>query len=113
MNTLREDLEKVSDEDRCGWSVGALCDRVIELAEHRERVDAELARAVGQWDQQQGWAASGLHPAQWLTAKTPMRRSQARKVVACARLVRDNEHTGSRWQWEISPIPRSKRLSLR
>jgi hypothetical protein len=90
---MRADLAVVATEQRAGWSAAAQCDRVRELAELRDRVDAELVRAVAQWDGERGWELDGRTPANWLAHHTPLTRTDVNGLVRAARLVREHEAT--------------------
>jgi len=87
-------LAELASEARAGWPAEAQSERVRGLADLRERVEAELVRAVAQWDAERAWEADGaLHPASWLANRTPMTRAAASQLVRCARLVREHDAT--------------------
>jgi hypothetical protein len=94
LQRIRADLAAVAEESRAGWPAAAQTERVRELAEIRERIDAEIIRTVGQWDAEGCWADDGaLSAASWLAEHTPMNRATANRIVRSARLVREHEAT--------------------
>ena len=79
-----------------GWSASAQSANVIELAELAERVDAELLRAITQWDAAAAWAEDGApSAASWLAAHTSMNRGAATRLVRSARLLREHDATAA------------------
>jgi hypothetical protein len=87
-------LAELATEARAGWPAEAQSERVRGLAELRDRVEAELVRAVGQWDAERAWEADGaLNPGSWLAGRTPMARAAANQLVRSARLVREHDAT--------------------
>ena len=94
MREIREGLSTLREIDRSGWSNGALSAEVLELAGLVERAQAELVRRVGHWHARAAWADDGaLSPVSWLTARAPIVRPAAVRLVRTARLVHDHEHT--------------------
>ena len=92
---LRKGLEALAGEDRSGWAAAALSELVVELAEVVERAEAELVRAVGEWDAVQAWALDGAVAApSWLAARVPLTRQDAVGLCRTARLARRQERTG-------------------
>ena len=92
---LRAQLERLAGEDRSGWTASALSDLVVGLAEMVERAEAELVRAVGEWDAAGVWELEGAaSPASWLAARIPRTRPEAVGLVRTARLARRQERTG-------------------
>src|SRR4030095_12913142 len=58
------DLDGIAGEDRSGWSAAARSERLLELLELRERVEAEGLRCLGEWEADLAWAGGRLpHPA--------------------------------------------------
>ena len=91
---MRVDLAVLAEESRAGWPAAAQSERVRELAEIRERIDAEIIRTVGQWDAEGCWADDGaLSAASWLAEHTPMNCAAANRIVRSARLVREHQAT--------------------
>ena len=83
-------------EDRSGWSAAAQTDRLLEIRAVKEQADAELIRAVGDWDAAGAWAQeTALGPVSWLAWKGAMPRSAAHKLLRTARLARQHERTGA------------------
>jgi hypothetical protein len=88
------DLDAIEAEDRTGWSGEARSARVVELAAHIRRAEAELLRCIGEWDADLAWAADGSKsPACWLTRHAAMTINEAREAVRTARLVQENTAT--------------------
>jgi hypothetical protein len=78
-------LKELADEDRSSWSPAARADRVRDLAVLAERTQAELVRAVGDWDTGKDWALDGqLSAPAWLAWQTPMVKTHGGRVVADA-----------------------------
>jgi hypothetical protein len=96
LERIRADLAVVVKEERAGWAASAQSARVQELAALRERVDAELVRAVSQWDAERCWEVDGLFsPSSWLRHFTALDRAEAHRVVRSARLVREHDATAA------------------
>ena len=82
-------------EDRRAWSAGHRCDQLVELLDVAERLQAEIVRAVGDWDAQADWALDGaLSPRSWLAQRAPISRAGASRLVGMGRLTREFETTG-------------------
>ena len=95
LDLVREGLAALAAEDRSGWSAAAQTARLLELRAMQERLDAEMARAVGTWDGAAAWAEeSALGPVSFLAWKGSMPRSAAHKLLRTARLARDHDLTG-------------------
>jgi hypothetical protein len=89
-------LHELGQESRAGWSEAAQSERVVDLARIAERSQAEMLRAVGQWDAEGLWAADGaLSATSWLVTHTTMSRAEANRVVRAARLLREHGATAS------------------
>jgi hypothetical protein len=85
---MRLCVAALSAEDRDHWLGSALSERVMELMEIRERLDAEILRLIGLWDRGRAWEIDGaLSPRAWLAHRTPVTDAQAAKVVKAARIV--------------------------
>ncbi len=81
----------LASEDRTGWTGAAKSDRLQELLEVREQLDAEILCATGDWDRDRAWEIDGaLSPRAWLAHRTPISEPEAGRLVKNARLV--NEH---------------------
>ena len=92
---IRLAVKDLAAEDRRCWSATGRSERVLELLELTERLQAETARAVGEWDRGQDWALDGaLSPRSWLAHRRPIGRVGASRLVRSARLVRDHPATG-------------------
>lgn len=90
-----ECLCALAEEERSGWSSEALAQRVRDLAAMAERVEAELLRAVGQWDAQHAWSIDGaLTAPSWLASRTTMTRAAGMRLTRAARLAFRHERTG-------------------
>ncbi len=92
---IRLAVKELASEDRRGWSAGNRSDQLVELLEVAERLQAEIVRAVGDWDAQADWALDGaLSPRSWLAHRSPISRAGASRLVSMGRLARDHERTG-------------------
>ncbi len=97
---LRDCVTALAGQDRSGWAPSALSDLVVELAGAVERAEAELLRAVGEWDAAGAWELEGAaSPASWLAARIPRTRTDAVGLVRDARLVRRHERTAAGTGW--------------
>ena len=96
LERLRGDLAILAGECLAGTPGAAQSDRVRELVEVRERVDAELMRSIGQWDAEGCWGGDGaVSAASWLATHTGLRRGTATRLVRAARLLREHEPTAA------------------
>jgi hypothetical protein len=87
-------VARVAAEDRSGWSDGALCDRLRELLETRERLDAEILALAGTWDARRSFTIDGARRAEhWLEHRCDLSPPEAKRVLRSARLVRDHDRT--------------------
>lgn len=85
---IRLGIAGLAGEDRNGWTGSALSERVVELFEIRERLEAELLRLVGAWDRVRAWEIDGsLSPRAWLTHRTPTSDPEAARFVKNGRMV--------------------------
>ena len=70
---IRLAVKDLDAEDRRAWSGAARSDQLVELLEVAERLQAEIVRAVGEWDARTDWALDGaLSPRSWLTHRAPI-----------------------------------------
>ncbi len=80
-------VAELASEDREGWTARAKSDRLQELLELRERLDAEVLRATGEWDRDRAWEIDGALSARaWLAHRTPVAEAEAGRLVKNARL---------------------------
>jgi hypothetical protein len=64
------------------------------LLEARERLDAELLRAVGEWDATTAYAEDGAYaPVAWLTCRASITKADAVRLVRGARLAHGHPRT--------------------
>ena len=88
---IKTQIEILAGEDRDHWPASALSDRLVEMVETLERLAAEATRLAGRWDRQQAWAIDGsLSGSGWLTRKTPIGKTKARRLVAAGRMTVDH-----------------------
>jgi Domain of unknown function (DUF222)/HNH endonuclease len=91
---VRNGLATLASEDRRSWSAAAHSERLLELRELQERLDAEMVRCVADWDAAAAWAeGTALGPKSWLASRARMTRPEADRLLKSARLVRDHEAT--------------------
>ncbi len=89
---LASALRVVEAEDRSEWSGPARASRVLDLGAAVERLQAELVRAVGDWDRDHAWQADESTSAQsWLAGRAAMAPVAAARLVRTARLVRGHD----------------------
>ncbi len=93
---VRGGLAALAHEDRRSWSAAARTERLLELRELQERLDAEIIRCVADWDAAAAWSeGSALGPISWLASRARMTRPEAGRLVTSARLVRECEGTAA------------------
>ncbi len=93
---MRLAVAELAGEDREGWTGSALSERLKELLEVRERLDAELLRLTGQWDRERAWEIDGaLTPRAWLRHRAPISDREAGRLVKSARLVDQHDAVSS------------------
>jgi hypothetical protein len=90
---LRDAVAAVAAEDRSAWTATARAERLIELREAQERLDAEVLRAVADRDAADAWDLDCLGAVSWLASKTGMVRGAAARLVTTARFVRRHAQT--------------------
>ena len=80
-------LAAVADEDRKHWTGTALSERLLQLLEVRERLDAAITTLTAQWNTTRAWEIDGaLSPTTWLAHRAPMAKPQANRLVHTAQL---------------------------
>ena len=85
---IRLGVAGLAGENRESWTGVAKSERLVELLEIRERLDAEVLRLTGSWDRDRSWEIDGaLSPRSWLTHRTPLSDSDAGRLVKNGRLV--------------------------
>jgi len=91
---LAEAVEAVASEPRDGWSNAARSAHLVELLGLRDRVEAEVLRALGEWDGVAAFAEEGsMSPVGWLTENAPMTRRDAADLLRTARLAHSHVRT--------------------
>ena len=91
---VREAVDAAMAVDRSGWSGAARSAEVVELLDARERLDALLFAAVGEWDRDKAWALDGsVSPVAWLAHRAPLTRQDASSLMRTARHVVRHEAT--------------------
>jgi hypothetical protein len=87
-------VDALAAEDRQGWSNAARSAHLVELLERRDRLEAEVLRALGEWDAAGACADEGvLHPVGWLATHAAMTRRDASDLLRAARLAYDHPRT--------------------
>lgn len=70
------------------WTASAKSDRLVELLDIKERIDAEVLRLTASWDRDRAWEIDGsLSPRSWLSHRTPLSDGDAQRLVRIAQLV--------------------------
>ena len=91
---IREAVEAFAATDRSGWSPAARSAELVEVLEIRERFEAAVVQAAGEWDRNKCWAEDhALSAASWLTHRAPMTKTDAMALVRTARHVTQHETT--------------------
>ncbi len=95
VSRLAEAVERVAHEDRTGWSPPARAAHLQELLAARERLEAEVVRAVGESQAAEAWIDDDLlSPVSWLAEHGPMTRRDASDLLRTARLAHGHDRTG-------------------
>jgi len=85
---IRADLSELALEECADWAGDALSERLVELLELRERINAELTRTTAVWHRKRAWEADGsVTPVAWLTHRAPLARPDAALLVKTAKVV--------------------------
>jgi len=85
---IRAAVAELAVEARDGWTAGALSERLVEVLELRERLDAAVLCLAADWDRDRAWEVDGsLTAASWLAHRAPVSASDAKRIVKAARLV--------------------------
>jgi hypothetical protein len=85
---IRSAVAELAVEARDGWTADALSERLVEVLEVRERLDAEVLRLTAVWDRDRAWEVDGsLTAASWLAHRAPVSAGDAKRIVKTARLV--------------------------
>jgi len=85
---LRVGVAELATEDHADATTYGLSQRVIDLLEIRERLDAELARVAAVWQRRRAWEADGaLSPVAWLKHRAPVAAPEARQLVKKAKII--------------------------
>jgi hypothetical protein len=93
---IRNGLAGLATEDRSAWSGPARTERLLELRELQERLDAEMIRCVAGWDAAAAWAEdSAMGPKSWLASSARMTRPEADRLLKSAQLARGHEATAN------------------
>jgi hypothetical protein len=108
---LREAVAAVAAEDRSAWSAAARSERLIELRQVQERVDAEVLRAVGDCDAVDAWHEDCLGAVSWLASKTGMVAGAAARLVRTARFLRRHPQTAKALDAGVVSVPQVEMLA--
>lgn len=85
---MKVDIAELAVEERDDWTAQALSERLVELLEVRERLNAELARVGAAWQRKRAWESDGaLSPVVWLKHNAPVSGASARTLIKAARVV--------------------------
>ena len=88
MRQIRMGVVGLARENRAHWTGPAKSDRLLELLEARERLDAEILRLTAEWDHDRAWEIDGsLSPRAWLTHRAPMTNRGAGQLIKQAHLL--------------------------
>ncbi len=95
MDDLRGSIAQAAAEDRSVWSGTARVERLAELLEARERLEAETLRALGDVLADRAWESDGAcSPVAWLADRGSMTAREAARLVSAARLAREHATVG-------------------
>ncbi len=94
VRVIREQLDRLRDEDTSGWSGPAQTDRAVQLTQLAAEVEAVTAPAVGTWVASGAWMAGGSRsPVNALAWRSGRPRHVAARLVALGRVVHDHDQT--------------------
>jgi hypothetical protein len=92
ISQIRNGIDALAGEARSSWPAVALSERLSEVAELRNQLDAEALRLMGEWDRRRAWEADGaLTAVSWMTHRLPVSRSRAQEDVRTARFLDQHE----------------------
>ncbi len=96
VSQIRIGVVALAEEDRSDWTASAKSERLVEVLEIKERLDAEILRLAGSWDRDRAWEIDGsLSPRAWLAHRTPLSDADAGRLVKHARIVTQHEPIAS------------------
>ncbi len=94
MSGVAAAVEVLAGEDRSGWLPQARAAHLEELLEARERLEAEVLRAVGEWQAADAWIGEdALSPVSWLAWHGTLTRGEASDLLRTARLAQEHPRT--------------------
>ena len=94
LRDVSEAIEAWAGVDRSGWSPAARSAEFIQMLEIRERFEATVLQAAGEWDREKCWVDDdALSPVSWILHRAPMTRTDASVLVRTARHIAQHEAT--------------------
>jgi hypothetical protein len=88
-------VTNLAEEERGHWTGDALSDRLVELLEVRERLDAHITQLTGQWNRMRAWETDGaLSPTAWLVHRSPIGSTKANRLVHTVQMTTDHPELG-------------------
>ena len=113
LDLVREGLARLAAEDRSTWSSAARSDRLLELHQVGERLEAETIRCAAVWDAVGAWAEdSALSAPAWLAARAKVSRPAAVRLMRSARLVREHDATAAALAAGVVSVAHVESLAL-
>jgi hypothetical protein len=92
---ITEQLDRLAAEDRASWSGPAQTERAVGLLQVHGMLEAEAARAAGDWQASGAWMVDGCRHANAALARRSGRSATTcRRVLSVGRLAHDHELTG-------------------
>ena len=85
---IHADLAELAADELTELTPDTLSQRMTELVELRDRIEAELVRTTAAWQNRRAWEADGaLSPTAWLTHRTPISRRDATAFIKAGKLI--------------------------
>jgi hypothetical protein len=85
---LGSGIAELSSQSIDDWHGDTLSERLVELTELWERLDAEVMRTAAIWSRKRAWEADGaLSATAWLAHRAPLSRRAAGRIVKAARII--------------------------
>ena len=112
LELIAEGRQKLTAEQRAGWSPGALSDRMLAMAAERERLEAEFVRLTAEWHGCAAWSADGfVSPSAWLAEYAHLAKPAAGRLLRSARHVRRFGATGDALASGAVSCPKAESLA--
>src|SRR5262245_21174105 len=94
IEVIRQQLERLRDEDRSAWAGPAQTDRAVQLTQLSAEVEAEAARAVSTWTASGAWMADGSRsPTDSLASRSGRARHVGHRLITLGKVLQAHDQT--------------------